>query len=90
MKLNQEYTDEWNEKHFQCVSDGRSNNLSPAAHAEYRNNIMADHCEDMIVLAKKAYYDSDNPIMEDSQYDKFEDYLRILRPDSKVLQKVGN
>jgi NAD-dependent DNA ligase len=50
---------------------------------------MADFCESQIILAKKAYYDTESPIMEDIVYDKFEDYLKIIRPDSKVLEKVG-
>lgn len=51
---------------------------------------MADWCEEQILLAKKAYYTTENALYEDDAYDNIEMRLKILRPDSSVLQKVGS
>lgn len=53
------------------------------------NSGMADYCERMIIKAKELYYSSGETIMSDLNYDKLEDRLRMLRPDSDVLEKVG-
>jgi len=76
VKTDKEYTAEWNDLHIKYVAE--------------RNNKMADYCEDLIVEAKEAYYDSDASIMSDKTYDKLERYLGILRPDSEILIKVGS
>jgi hypothetical protein len=73
------YFIQWNELHCKHVHDGD---------ADYRNNKMADYCEEMILKAKVKYYKG-TPIMSDRQYDKFEYYLTVLRPNSKTLTKVG-
>ena len=54
----------------------------------YRNEMMANYCEDTIIKAKKAYYEGE-PIMDDGTYDNFEESLKSLRPESKLLQIVG-
>ena len=79
MKEDKDYDEEWNELHCKYVNEGD---------AEYRNNKMADYCENLIVKAKNAYYNTDDPIMSDYMYDKIEHYLEILRPDSEYLKKV--
>jgi len=68
----------WNEKHCEYIGLG----------GEERNRLMGIWCEHQLLEAKKAYYNG-NPIMEDRVFDKIEEYLRVLNPDSKVLEKVG-
>ena len=45
--------------------------------------------EEMILTAKKSYYVSEEPIMDDQAYDKCEELLRLIKPDSLALSKVG-
>ena len=75
MKDHKEYLDMWNDNHLLLIRK--------------RNTTMAELCENLIVTAKEAYYNG-SPIMEDKTYDWFEDRLRILNPDSKILDKVGS
>lgn len=75
-----EFYDIWNELHCRFIKQG----------AKSRNSQCANWCEEQIILAKKAYYETGNPIMEDNVYDKIESYLTILRPCSKILEKVGS
>lgn len=78
------YLDEWNRIHCSIVAE------NPKPSAEERNSRMADYCEKMILKAKETYYNNpDEMIMEDFTYDWFEDRLKILRPNSKILEKVG-
>ena len=79
MKDTSEWLKEWNKLHQEYTKKG----------SEFRNNKMADYCEEMILKAKPAYYEGE-PIMEDSWFDRLETSLRSLRPDSKVLEKVGS
>ncbi len=65
---------EWNDKHCELVNS--------------RNNFMANYCEVKIKAAKKDYY-AGNPTMSDQTYDWYENNLKILRPNSSVLKKVG-
>ncbi len=76
---------EWNEQHCALVATARDLELP----SSFRNEKMADYCESVILKAKEAYYDG-TPIMTDVWYDKIEDNLRILRPNSKMLEKVGS
>jgi len=50
---------------------------------------MVDYCEELIIVAKEAYY-SGEEIMDDNTFDRLERCLKTLRPDSKVLEKVGS
>lgn len=75
----QDFHQTWNELHIQCT----------AANPESRNEEMAKWLESQILNAKTLYYNTESPIMEDRVYDKMEDYLRILNPDSDVLKRVG-
>lgn len=58
--------------------------------ADARNEAMSLWLEDTIIEAKKAYYETGENLMEDRVYDKLEEYLKLLKPDSKVLEKVGS
>lgn len=55
-----------------------------------RNENMANYLEDLIIKAKKSYYETGEPIMTDMAYDWHENRLKTLRPKSKVLEKVGS
>lgn len=55
-----------------------------------RNEFFADYCEEIILKAKKSYYDTGKTIMSDEKYDGVERKLKLLRPKSKVLEKVGH
>lgn len=76
MKTHKEYIEMWNENHLLLIRK--------------RNTTMVELCENLLVQAKEAYYNSESPIMEDKTYDWFEDRLRILKPDSNILDKVGS
>jgi len=78
MKTNKFYLKEWNDLFTKNV-----HNDSP-----HVNEVMADYCEKLLLKAKARYYKG-LPIMEDNVYDNIEDKLKILRPNSKVLEKVG-
>lgn len=80
MKTDKEWIVLWNKMHIEHCKKGGA----------IRNNIMADYCEEMILAAKKAYYGSSEVIMSDTRYDWFEDTLKLLRPDSNILEKVGD
>ncbi len=80
MKTNEEWVKEWNDFHTKYIKEG----------SDIRNTKMADYCEKVIEEAKKIYYTTNKSIMTDNMYDRFEDSLRILRPDSKILKKVGH
>ena len=89
MKTEKEYTKDWNDLHCKLVAENNTSGRTGVASAAYRNNAMADYCERMILEGKEVYYNSGENIMSDLQYDRFEDRLRVLRPDSKILEKVG-
>lgn len=75
-----EFYEIWNRRHRECVSNN----------PDTRNDIMASWLEEQILKAKDAYYQSAQPIMDDNVYDKMEEYLKIINPNSPVLQKVGH
>ncbi len=89
MRSDEQMNEEWNEQHCKYVQINRDNGRITHEAASFRNNRMADYCESVILKAKEAYYDG-TPIMTDVWYDKIEDNLRILRPNSKMLEKVGS
>lgn len=55
----------------------------------YHNEWNADYLEIMMAKASKAYYETGDVIMDDQTYDWMENRLRHLRPQSKMLTKVG-
>ena len=69
------WLEEWNRIHIGLVY--------------FRNNFMADYCEEMIGIAKTAYYNSGDVIMVDEAYDRLENNLKTLRPNSSMLEVVG-
>ena len=73
------WLDVWNNKYCELVALGYSD----------RNDRLADWCEEIILEAKKRYYGQGDTIMCDGDYDAIEGRLRILRPNSKCLTKVG-
>jgi NAD-dependent DNA ligase len=74
MREYKEIVEEWNDMHCKFVAQ--------------RNNAMADHCEKNIAAAKHFYY-AGTPIMSDKSFDWLEDKLKVLRPDSSSLKRVG-
>ena len=94
------WTKEWNDLHIKYCKeemedchtelvDGFLCSWPREEMVNHRNNKMADYCEEMIVKAKDAYYNTDSPIMDANRYAPFQGMLKLLRPNSKVLVKVG-
>jgi hypothetical protein len=79
MKTRKDLVDEWNDLHIKYTKFG------PIG----RNGRMIEFCEKYILEAKEAYYNTESPIMEDEAFDMLESSLKTLRPNSKVLEKVG-
>ena len=88
--MDKDWTADWNALHCECVVENELAGRKGRESADYRNNRMADYCEEQIVKAKEAYYNTSEVIMTDQMYDKLEDWLRLLRPTSKILEKVGS
>lgn len=89
MKTHEEYIDDWNSLHCKCYRELDSEGVEcPVERAKYRNDIMVAYCEKMILEAKEAYYKG-TPIMEDKTFDWIEDGLKLLSPNSKILEKIG-
>ncbi len=95
----QNYIDEWNILHKKYAKeemvdchkgeeDGFYTSWPREEMEGHRNNKMADYCEELLFKANKAYR-SGQPIMSDRYYDSIEGVLKDLRPDSKILIKVG-
>jgi NAD(P)H-flavin reductase len=78
-----------NETHIEVVSEFRKKGLEGTDAQVYWTNQMSDWYEDILMKAKKAYYDG-VPIMSDKAFDKFEEYLRAIKPQSQVLKQVGS
>lgn len=83
MKTDEEWNNHWNIAHFHFVKLDRINGTKE------RNTKMADYAEELILRAKEHYYSGDD-IMSDNAFDKLERNLKLLRPDSPVLEKVGS
>ena len=78
-----------NENYKRLVSEARILQLEQPHFNDYLNSGMADVLEKLIIEAKKFYYTTGNPLMSDQEYDKTEELLRNIKPESSVLQKVG-
>lgn len=100
MKLDKDWLHEWNELHCKYVKEEMENCYSDVKDdfhrywprekmVGHRNSKMADYCEKMIIKAKETYYNTGESIMSDQIYDSLERKLKILKPESKVLEKVG-
>lgn len=82
----------WNLQNLQyvrAVAKCRVLNLEQPEFTNKTNELMISWYENFILEAKKAYYVSEEPVMDDQSYDKCEDLLRLLKPDSLALCKVG-
>jgi hypothetical protein len=80
----------WNNLHCLCVKIGRERNYNAIEHADFRNKTMVKWLVFVLKKAKEAYYDTEYTIMSDKDYDKYENYLKVLDPNNKFLIKVGN
>ena len=78
-----------NEQHCLAISKCRQLNLVEPEFHECWLNHMTSWYEGEIMRAKTAYYAEGEPIYSDMAYDKIEEILRRLKPDSMVLSKVG-
>jgi DNA ligase (NAD+) len=58
-------------------------------HATLTASLRIASLRDQILRAKHAYYNRNDPIMSDAEYDALEDALRLLSPDDPVLAIVG-
>lgn len=53
-------------------------------------NMPASKLGELLIEAKKAYYTTGKPIMDDHTYDTLEDILRKKSPYHRIFAKVGN
>ena len=63
---------------FYTLSDFDLQNLSP------------EDLGEILISAKKAYYTTGKPIMDDHTYDTLEDILRQKNPNHRIFNKIGN
>jgi hypothetical protein len=78
-----------NETHIEVVSEFRKKGLAGSDAQLYWTTEMSNWYEDLLLQGKKAYY-AGKPIMSDSAFDKIEEMLRYIKPDSDVLKRVGS
>ena len=101
MKEDKYWSDKWNKLHIKYIAEEMENAIEGISEcgkfktfkaqphlAGHRNKKMANWLEEILNEAKTKYY-TGVEIMSDRQYDKFENYLKLLKPDSKILEKVG-
>lgn len=55
----------------------------------YANKIKIKDLEELILILKDYYYNSDTPLVPDNIYDQLEDVLKVRNPRSSVLIQVG-
>jgi hypothetical protein len=70
---------------FKCSYD----KINSAEWPHLVRNRIADELEDLILECKHQYYCVGEPKVSDFLYDKYEDGLKRMRPDSWVLSAVG-
>lgn len=76
-----ELTEYWNQLHKLVIRMGAS--------SQCRNDIFAIYIEDILKQASVAYYTTGETIMTDAVYDSLEDSLKVIKPQSPLLNKVG-
>lgn len=81
LKTDEEWGEIWNEEFKKRLKENKP--------YPYVNEKMADYLEQLLLKAKEVYYNTGEPIMSDSRYDRFEENLRLLRSNSEVLKQVG-
>jgi len=52
--------------------------------------ITPEELGEILMSAKKAYYTTDKPIMDDHTFDTLEEILRLKAPHHRIFSKVGN
>ena len=52
-------------------------------------NISPEQLGELLIEAKKAYYTTGKPIMDDHTYDTLEDLLRQKAPYHRIFKKIG-
>jgi DNA ligase (NAD+) len=52
-------------------------------------NISGSEIGELLIKAKKAYYTSDKPIMDDHTFDTLEDILKKKNPYHRIFNKIG-
>ena len=80
---------EWNRLSCELVDDNYKAGRIKKEAADYRNSGMADFCEETVLICKQKYYDGEE-YLSDNGFDRIERYLKLLRPKSKLLAKVGS
>ena len=83
MKTTKDWIEHWNVEHKRLVRLHTGN-------SELINAGLANYCENLMLKAKRAYYETGKPIMSDHWFDRLEASLKLLRPESKVLRAVGS
>ncbi len=53
------------------------------------SSISAERLGEILIEAKKSYYASGKPIMDDATYDTLEDHLKQIHPHHRIFQKIG-
>jgi DNA ligase (NAD+) len=53
-------------------------------------NLSPEELGELLIEAKKAYYTSGKPIMDDHTYDTLEEILKEKNPYHRIFEKVGN
>lgn len=87
MRTVEDWRDDWNDLTIKTIAENTHTN--PKDSADYLNGKMADYCEEIMVEAQKAYHVIGEPTMHDDWYNSLEMRLKSLRPESKILEKVG-
>lgn len=78
-----------NQTHIEIVAEFRALNQTPEQNQEYWTTEMSNWYETLIDKAKDAYYNTGEAVMDDETYDKIEECLRLIKPDSDRLDQVG-
>jgi len=78
-----------NETHLEVVTEFRSKGLQGEDAQVYWTTELSNWYESLLLQGKKAYY-AGKPIMSDPAFDKLEELLRLIKPESELLKQVGS
>ena len=56
---------------------------------KYAKKLSINDLEELIIVLKDYYYNTDTPLVPDAIYDQVEDVLLLRKPDSSILISVG-